>query len=165
MTKKSTKLITTLLVFTSRLVQLPANFSPLGSFGFFGNNAFLYFGTIIAFDALRGGFYSGFLFTYLGFAMYYILGQLTKSNTKHQLLALPAASFLFFLLSNLGVWYYWYPHTLDGLLTCYTLAIPFYRNTLLGDLVFGYGFIGLKQLLNSIKKTAFNFNTRKLQTK
>jgi len=29
-----------------------------------------------------------------------------------------------------------YPMTFDGLVACYTLAIPFFRNSLLGDVFF-----------------------------
>jgi hypothetical protein len=46
-----------------------------------------------------------------------------------------AGSCLFFLLTNFAVWAdgSLYPLTGEGLLTCYTAAIPFFRNALLGD--------------------------------
>ena len=138
-----------LLVLISRYGMFPANVSSLGSFGFFGQNIFLYFLTIISFDFFKGGFYSGFLFTYLGFASYWIFGKIAKTQ-KLKFFLLPFASFTFFLISNLGVWWYWYPHSISSLITCYTLAIPFYRNTLIGDLVFGYGFLGFKVITKSI---------------
>ena len=137
------KLATAILVFVSRFGMLPANISPLGSYGFFGQNIYLFFFTIILFDFLKGGFYSGFLFTYLGFFSYWMFGKVVKTK-KIQFFLLPLASFAFFLISNLGVWWYWYSHTVSGLATCYTLAIPFYKNTLIGDLVFGYGFMVLR---------------------
>jgi hypothetical protein len=133
-------------VFVSRLGYLPANVSPLGSFGFFGKNNWLFFTIIILFDWLVGGFYPGFWITYLGFAMYPMLGKLAK-NTRFKLILLPLASFSFFLISNLGVWWYWYPHTWAGLTTCYLLAVPFYKRTLVGDLVFGYGYLLVKNYL------------------
>ena len=144
--KNVKKFIATVLVFCSRFGVLPANFSPLGGFGFFGNNVFLYFATIVLYDVIKGGFYAGFLFTYLGFLGYFILGRLARNKLKRQLFLLPVASFSFFLISNLGVWLYWYPHTLAGLTQCYMLALPFYRNTLLGDLTFGYGYLVFKFL-------------------
>ena len=49
------------------------------------------------------------------------------------------SSTVFFLISNFGVWLLGYPHTLEGLITCYTLAIPFFGNTLIGDLMFTGG--------------------------
>jgi hypothetical protein len=49
-----------------------------------------------------------------------------------------AASALFFLVTNLGVWLAgdWYPQTAAGLVACYVEAIPFFGSTVLGDLVF-----------------------------
>lgn len=135
------KTFTVTSVFVSRLGALPANFSPVGSYGFFSSSPVGLIITVLAFDLLKGGFYKGFLWTYLGFSMYYLLGRLTKDSTKRKLVLLPAASLSFFALSNIGVWLNWYPQTLEGLLACFTAALPFYRNTVLADLVFGYGFI------------------------
>lgn len=146
MNQKIKQIVPPVAVFISRLGMLPANFSPLGSYGFFGGSPLLYFGSILAFDYLVGGFYKGFVFTYLGFAIYFILGKLAKNSLKKQALFLPLSSFLFFLVSNFGVWYYWYPHTLEGLLTCYLVAVPFYKNTLFGDIMFGYGILILKRV-------------------
>ena len=49
-----------------------------------------------------------------------------------------AAPVIFFLISNLGVWAggTMYPRTAQGLMDCYTLALPFFRGTLLGDWLF-----------------------------
>jgi hypothetical protein len=135
--------------FISRQGFLPANFSPLGSFGFFSNNFKVYFASIILFDLLVGGFYKGNLFTYAGFAGYSLMGRLAKNNHTKQAIYLPIASLAFFILSNFGSWYFWYPHTLTGLLTCYIAALPFYKNTLLSDLLFGYGYLWYKQYLKN----------------
>lgn len=135
--------------FVARLGALPANISPLGSFGFFGGNVLFYFTSIVAFDLLVKGLYPGFWFTYLGFAAYPLLGSLAKRSWKHQAFLLPVASFTFFLLSNFGVWWFWYDHTWSELLLCYSLALPFYQRTLLGDLGFGYGYLAVKALYGS----------------
>lgn len=132
-----------LIVFVSRLGFLPANISPLGSFGFFGH-PFLYVITILAFDIFVKGLYPGFWVNYLGFAAYPLLGKFAQNNLKKQVLYLPAASFLFFLISNFGVWWYWYDHSFSGLMICYMLAVPFYTRTLIGDLLFGYGYLMVK---------------------
>ena len=48
-----------------------------------------------------------------------------------------AGSMIFFVLTNFGVWTGpLYPHTIPGLGACYVAAIPFFRNTLLGDLFY-----------------------------
>lgn len=145
-----TKLTQSLLVLISRSVSLLPNFSPVGAYGFFGQNLIGYYGGIVVFDWVRSGFYPGFIFTHIGFLSYYLWGQIAKSlhsklNWKRSLLFLAAASFSFFLISNFGVWLYWYPRTLEGLISCYLAAVPFYRNTLIGDAFFGGAFLLAKQ--------------------
>lgn len=53
-------------------------------------------------------------------------------------LASLSMSTVFFLLTNFGVWAggLWYERTLAGLAECFTLAMPFYRATLMGDFLF-----------------------------
>jgi hypothetical protein len=45
---------------------------------------------------------------------------------------------LFFVVTNFGVWAFtdMYPRTGDGLTACFIAAIPFFRNTLAGDLFY-----------------------------
>lgn len=124
---------------------LPANVSPLGSFGFFGSQPIWFFLSIILFDRFFGGSYDSALWTYLAFASYPVLGYLARKSQARQIRLLPLASLLFFLISNFGVWLNWYPNTLSGLMQCYVLALPFYWRTLIGDLVFGYGFLAWKK--------------------
>ena len=139
-----------MLVFFSRFIKIMPNFSLVGSFGFFQKNLLLFFAQILAFDLLISGLYPGFLFSYLGFFSYWLFGRLANNSIKKQALLLPLASFFFFLFSNFGVWWYWYPRNLAGLTTCYTLALPFYRNTLLGDLFFGAVIIGVSLLIKKL---------------
>jgi len=49
-----------------------------------------------------------------------------------------AASVSFFLASNFAVWAAWgmYPKTLGGLGACYIAAVPFFRNSVVTELVF-----------------------------
>ncbi len=49
-----------------------------------------------------------------------------------------AMSLAFFVISNLSVWSMgqWYPMTASGLVHCFTAAIPFFKYTLCGDLLF-----------------------------
>ena len=48
------------------------------------------------------------------------------------------ASVVFFIFTNLAVWQFsgWYLHTAAGLIQAFTMALPFFRNTLLGDLFY-----------------------------
>jgi hypothetical protein len=65
---------------------------------------------------------------------------------------------IFYLVTNLAVWAWGelYPRTWSGLITCYTVAIPFFGNTLLGDisfaaLLFG-GFALLERFFISLRE-------------
>lgn len=68
------------------------------------------------------------------------LGTNLRENAKpvRIILAALAGSVSFFLLTNFAFWAtgIMYPRTLDGLLTCYAAAIPFFRRGLEGDLLF-----------------------------
>jgi len=59
-----------------------------------------------------------------------------------------AGSVSFFVVSNFAVWACWnmYPKTLAGLTTCYTVALPFFRRGLEGDLIFTAVLFGLPAL-------------------
>lgn len=48
------------------------------------------------------------------------------------------SSTLFYLITNFAVWKFGalYPQTFDGLILSYTMALPFFRNMFVGDLVF-----------------------------
>ena len=61
-----------------------------------------------------------------------------RQGVKPVAWAVLAASVLFFLLTNLGVWAVsgLYPKTLQGLMACYTAAIPFFRSTLIGNIFY-----------------------------
>lgn len=63
-------------------------------------------------------------------------------------LAAVASSIQFYLITNFGTWLVspLYPHTPGGLLQCYTMAIPFFRNTLLGNLFWLSLLLGSYQL-------------------
>jgi hypothetical protein len=141
------KLGRSLLVLASRWVKLAPNFSLVGGFIYNQDSWWASLVPLVIFDLLKGGFYQGFIFTYLGFASYYLLGRLVQNNWKKKIMILPIASLLFFLISNFGVWLYWYEPTWSGLIKTYTLALPFYRNTLLSDVIFGTSFILLKQFI------------------
>lgn len=55
-----------------------------------------------------------------------------------------AASLLFFVTTNLAVWMFseLYPTNWFGLTTCFTQAIPFFRYTFAGDLIFSTALFG-----------------------
>lgn len=56
-----------------------------------------------------------------------------------------ATAVVFYLVSNFAVWMNgtMYPKTISGLGQCYLVAIPFFRNAILGNLVYGFLFFGI----------------------
>lgn len=66
-------------------------------------------------------------------------------------LAIPVS---FFLISNFSVWLSdgLYPHTFAGLATCYTVAIPFFRNTFVGDLLWAAVLFGLPLAFEAVNR-------------
>lgn len=98
------------------------------------------------------GFSAISMWVYLGFASITMIGWfLDKMNTKSILLS----SLIFFIISNIGAWVLGYPHTIEGLIMCYTLAIPFFGYSIIGDLFWGYTLkYSYKLLENKILKVA-----------
>jgi hypothetical protein len=76
------------------------------------------------------GFSSITLFVYAAFILVSYIGL---SSKKVSIKTILISSISFFVITNFGVWLIGYPKTLDGLMECYTLAIPFFRNSLIGD--------------------------------
>ncbi len=142
----------------SRLLPHPFNFSPIAALALFGGARYSnrYAAYLIPLSALWISdlflnyafygrfvpFYEGAFFTYLAFAMIVLLGSfaLRKFSAKNLLFTSLSASVLFFLVSNFGVWAFsgLYPPTAAGITACYAAAVPFFRNTLAGDLIYSF---------------------------
>ena len=95
------------------------------------------------------GFSGITLFVYAAFILVSYIGVSTKKMTITTILL---SSISFFLITNFGVWLMAYPKTINGFLECYTLAVPFFRNSLIGDffyagvLYYGFEFVSKKYL-------------------
>ena len=61
----------------------------------------------------------------------------SKTTPVRVMSAALASAISFFLVSNFAVWAFgtMYSHNWAGLLQCYTMAIPFFRNTFASDLI------------------------------
>ena len=130
-----------------RLVPHPPNFTPIGAMALFGG---AYFGRrSLAFAAPLGalllsdviiGFHSGMPFVYASVALIVLIGWAVRARiTAPRIVgAAVLSSVLFFAVTNFGVWLSsgMYPQTLSGFAACYVAAIPFFQNTLAGDLFF-----------------------------
>ncbi len=131
----------------SRLIPHPPNFAPLSAVALFSGayfsskkQAFLIPLLALFFSDLILGFHSTMPVTYLSFLLIVFIGLWLKEKRSVIYIAEAsvASSILFFVTTNFGVWAFsqLYPKTIGGLLTCYVAAIPFFHNTLLGDLFY-----------------------------
>lgn len=74
---------------------------------------------------------------YAALAWPVLLGPLARRHRGTLVMAALASSLVFYLTTNFAVWCFsdTYPRTPAGLLACYVAALPFYRWTPLGDVV------------------------------
>lgn len=150
-----------------RLLPHWPNVSPVAAMALFGGAYFAdkKMAFIVPFVALFLsdlilGLHNTMVFVYAGFALTVAIGFLLKNrvNVTNTAFAAVASSVLFFLLTNLGVWMTsgLYAKSAAGLMQAYAAGIPFFQNSLLGNLVFsavifaGYAFLqknvaGLKE--------------------
>ena len=136
----------------ARLLPHPANVTPVGAVSLVGGSKLngIYKWAVpfvvLALSDYLLGIFKGVEpwsvvtpFIYGAFAVNIFLGRFIKG--EHRYLKLGglsmAASLQFFAISNFGVWMQGmlYPKTVAGLAQCYTMALPFLTNTLLGDMV------------------------------
>ena len=108
------------------------------------------------------GFYDWhlMLFVYGSLAMAAVIGRwYAKNATLPRFTAsVLGGSLMFFLVTNGAVWFFAgdaiYPHTLAGLVQCYTAGLPFYKNTLAGDMLWSVVLFGSYEVLKSPVKRA-----------
>lgn len=153
----------------TRLMPHPPNITAISAMALFGGAyfadkrlAFLVpLAALFASDLILG-FYHGMEYQYLTFALVVCLGFWLQSRRR----ALPiagaavASSAIHYIVTDFGTWVSgtMYPHTLAGLVACYTAAIPFFWNTLAGDLfytalLFG-GFAALERAFPILRDAA-----------
>ena len=144
----------------------PHNFSPIAAIGLFGAAYFprrwmvwavpfaaLFLSDLFINNVIYSAFYPGFawitsIWIYVAFAMVIGLGWMVlhnKISPARIVMASLVASTLFFLITNLSVWAEspLYARSAAGLVACFTAAIPFFGNTLAGDLFFSVALFGL----------------------
>jgi hypothetical protein len=86
------------------------------------------------------GFHDGMPVVYLSFALIVGVGLWLGGRRQPALVAGATlfSAVLFFVLTNFGVWAFgdMYPRTGAGLVACYVAALPFFGNTVAGDLFY-----------------------------
>jgi len=140
----------------SRLIPHPMNFAPITAIALFGGMYFdkrfapvLPFAALIISDYFLG-FYDGIVWVYGSFLVVTMLGMFASNKKSIGVVAGStfAGSFLFFLVTNFGVWQsgFMYPLTMSGLIDCYIAALPFFRNAIAGDVFYVTVLFGVYEL-------------------
>ncbi len=145
----------------SRLIPHPPNLTAVTAMALFAGAtlacrryAFLVPVLALLLSDLLIGFYSAMPFVYGAFMVTVGIGLLLR--TRRGPLTIGAASLassvMFYLVTNFGVWVGsgLYPRTLTGLIACYTAAIPFFRNMVVGDLFYATLLFGSFALLERL---------------
>ena len=173
MAKKETIVAVLILLIVGvayRIFPHPPNFAPVAAIalfsGFFFRRYFILIPlAIMLVSDIFIGFYDWKLMAvvYFSFALIGLMGILIRKNKS--VLSLVGyslfGSLLFFILTNFAVWFFasWYSHDFKGLTECYSMAIPFFKNTLAGDLFYTSIVFGAYELLAQPKeKFSFIFS-------
>jgi len=148
----------------SRLIPHPLNFTPIGGMALFGAAYFTkkYWAFIIPLAAMFASdliinnmvypvlypeYYQGFTlmtqgwyWTYGSFALIALLGMkvLKKIKVPTLIASSLGASLIFFIVTNFGSWTtgLLYPLNATGLMASYAAGLPFFLNTIAGDLFY-----------------------------
>ncbi|EMF81740.1 hypothetical protein LEP1GSC188_2232 [Leptospira weilii serovar Topaz str. LT2116] len=172
-TKNTVSILGVILSGISRFLPHPPNFTLVGAMTVYsgariqGWKSFVYpmfmiFVTDFILSRIHGfdWFYEGLPFVYCSLLINVLLGRIFLKN-NNKLISVFGVSLLasaqFFVLSNFSVWAFssLYPKTLEGLLTCYIAAIPYFGGTLLGDLIYTSILFGVLDRVELKVKTNF----------
>ena len=159
------------LLAIGRLIPHPPNFTPILAAAIVApyilNNRFI--SLLIPLSAMIIadffiGFYSGIIWVYGSIFICGVLSEYSKKfkNYKLQLGVMSLlSSIIFFVITNFSVWFFGdlYPKTYDGLLLCYTMAIPFFQNTAISTLLYTGLFV---MTIEFFKNTTFGLHLRKV---
>lgn len=144
----------------SRLIPHPMNFAPIAAIALFAavymdkKYAFILPIAAMLLSDLFIGFYAGIEWVYGAFALVALIGLWLKKRVESKKGLSKAgyiagttlvSSVVFFAVTNFGVWIsgMFYEMSLKGLIECYTMAIPFFRNSLAGDMFYVTAMFGI----------------------
>lgn len=151
--KENLLILFILIAIWFRLIPHLPNFTPITSLALFSGLMFKRRWLSVTIPILAMilsdlvlGFSEITIWVYLGISA---ISMVSWFQRKININSILISSLVFFIISNFGVWVIGYPHTMDGLLTCFTLAIPFFGYSILGDLFWGYTFKYSYKLLES----------------
>lgn len=85
-----------------------------------------------------------------------VLPSIQNFNLGKNFLLTLYSCIAFYLISNLSVWIFQnlYPKNFSGLLSCYIMALPFFKNTLLSNLIGIILILGIYKKITSIQNSS-----------
>lgn len=154
--RKLLELFPLIIIFVAagmRILPHEPNFAPIGALALFGGanfkswKAFAVPIAAMIISDLFLGFHSTMIWVYGSFILITLLGKVFLSGKVKwgKLLGLSLlSSVLFYLITNFGVWATgtMYARIFSGLIESYAMGVPFFRNTILGDLTYNFVFFG-----------------------
>jgi hypothetical protein len=151
-----------LLLAFSRLIPHPPNFTPVIAVAIMSgclfkniNLSFIVLIVSMLMTDVLVGFYNNMFFVYsaLFLITFIFFETANKINYKNLFVFGFFGSLIFYLISNFGVWAFGnlYEKNLGGLINCYFLAIPFFKNTLFSTIIFSYAAYFANQFYRKIK--------------
>ena len=126
----------------SRFIPHPPNFTSLMALSFYIPAIFgiRYLPMLIISFVITDliiGFHNVTLFTWGSVILIGLMSKFFIKNTTNRITGALIGACLFFIITNFGVWSLGsYGYSFEGLIKCYTLAIPFFGNTLISTLIF-----------------------------
>ena len=125
-----------------RFLPHPPNFTPVIAMAFylpifFGMWCIPFLLLAFAITDFFIGFHSLLVWTWGGLALISLISKFSNSILSRLFLSFVGA-ILFYIISNFGVWFSGslYQHSIEGLIQCYIMALPFFTNTLLSTIIF-----------------------------
>ena len=129
-------------LFLFRFLPHPPNFTPVIAMAFylpifFGMWCIPFVLLAFAITDFFIGFHSLLVWTWGSLALIGWISKYSK-NIVSRLFASFLGATIFFVISNFGVWFNGdlYQFTLEGLIKCYIMALPFFTNTLFSTIIF-----------------------------
>ena len=157
-------LISFFSIIISRLLPHPPNFTSTIAIAFYLPALFGIKFLIVALSAfivsdLIIGLHELVFFTW---GSLFLIAYFAKHFQKFyfRIIGVSLSCIIFFLVSNLGVWVLsdFYTRNMEGLILCYTMAIPFLQSSIIGTLIFS-ALLEILLCLNNTKNFIQKINT------
>lgn len=131
-----------ILIFISRIVPHPPNFTPIIAISFYvpailGIKFLIFYVLSYMLIDIFFGFHDASLFVWGSIFLVSLISQYLVSSFIGRIAGVLIGSIIFFIITNFGVWTSgYYGYSINGLISCYIAAIPFFNNTLISTIIY-----------------------------